>query len=111
MKLEAVRPLRGSDRLALFRGGFFKRRSRAERDQGSEIKILVPYEDSDSSRFNCADDARFCDISIKPFRDEQDGFMFGLVLDEPEGDEDVTSATLWPNDIMFHAPWDGEYST
>jgi hypothetical protein len=24
--------------------GFFKRRSRAERDQGTEIKILVPYE-------------------------------------------------------------------
>ena len=57
------------------------------------------------------DDPRFGDISIKPFRHEQDGYMFGLLLDEPEDGEDVTSATLWPNDIMFHAPWDGEYST
>ena len=32
-------------------------------------------------------------------------------LDEPEGGYDVTSATLWPSDVMFHAPWDGEYST
>jgi hypothetical protein len=118
--------------------GFLNRRSRR---QAGEIKILVPYEDSDSSRFNCVgvhrgkqfmafvtgadpwdpetgstsfprlDDPRFCDTTIKPFRHEQDGYMFGLLLDEPEDGEDVTSATLWPNNIMFHAPWDGEYST
>jgi hypothetical protein len=83
VKLEAIRPVRGSDRLTLPRW--------------------------DSS--NGADDPRFCDISIKPFRHEQVGYMFGLLLDETEDDEDVASATLWPNDIMFHAPWDGEYST
>jgi hypothetical protein len=53
------------------------------------------------------DEPEFCDISIKPFRYEVDEYLFGLVVDEDE----PTSATLWPNDIMFHAPWDGEYST
>lgn len=50
----------------------------------------------------------FQDIRVKPFRHLEDGYLFGLLLDE-YGDGD--SATLWPNDIMLHAPWDGSYST
>jgi hypothetical protein len=50
----------------------------------------------------------FQDINIRPFKHSEDGYLFGLLLDE---DGDGNSATLWPNDIMFHAPLDGSYST
>jgi hypothetical protein len=59
-----------------------------------------------------------CDIAVKPFRFEQDGYLFGLVYernscDDPEApDATYECVMLWPNDIMFHPPWDsGEYST
>jgi hypothetical protein len=59
-----------------------------------------------------------CDIRVKPFGIEVDGYFFGLVyhLDSLE-DADDPEATyeyvqLEPNDIMFHPPWDsGDYST
>ena len=59
-----------------------------------------------------------CDVAVKPFRFEHDGYLFGLVHGRTSyGDPDHPDAAseyvmLWPNDIMFHPPWDsGEYST
>jgi formate hydrogenlyase regulatory protein HycA len=54
------------------------------------------------------EDPVFQDIRIKPFQHLEDGYLFGLLYDDGEEGE---SATLWPNDIMFHEPWDGKYST
>ena len=59
------------------------------------------------------EEAEPCDIYVKPFSAEIDGVLYELVyesgVDEDEGDEYVM---LWPNDVMFHPPWDsGEYST
>ena len=51
----------------------------------------------------------FCDIYVNPFTYEVDEYLFGLLLEEDEDGEQ--HAMLWPNDIMFHSPWDGEYST
>jgi len=44
------------------------------------------------------------DIAIGCFSVERDGYLFGLI-DQGE------TAMLWPNDVMFHAPWDGSFST
>jgi formate hydrogenlyase regulatory protein HycA len=58
------------------------------------------------------------DIKVKPFRFEHDGYLFSLRYernsyedpDDPEAGYECVM--LWPNDIMFHPPWDsGEYST
>ena len=61
---------------------------------------------------------RLCDIQVKPFRFEQDGYLFGLVYERNSYDDPdnpgagYESVLLWPNDIMFHPPWDsGQYST
>jgi formate hydrogenlyase regulatory protein HycA len=58
------------------------------------------------------------DICVKPFRFEQDGYLFGLLYkrhshDDPDKpDAGYECVMLWPNDVMFHRPWDsGEYST
>jgi hypothetical protein len=59
-----------------------------------------------------------CDIRVKPFQAEIDGYLFGLVYecedaedpDDPDAKEE--HVMLQPNDVMFHPPWDsGEYST
>jgi hypothetical protein len=59
-----------------------------------------------------------CDIRVRPFGVEFDGYFFGLEYKcedaEDPGDPTATheSIMLEPNDIMFHPPWDsGEYST
>ena len=58
------------------------------------------------------------DIAVKPFRVEQDGYLFGLVYERRSHDDPddpgagYECVMLWPNDIMFHPPWDsGDYST
>jgi hypothetical protein len=60
----------------------------------------------------------FCDIRVRPFGVEIDGYFFGLVYHcENAENPDDPSATqeyvmLEPNDVMFHPPWDSsEYST
>src|SRR5262249_41771188 len=62
--------------------------------------------------------SRPCDIRVRPFGVEIDGFFFGLVYKCVDAeDPDAPSATheyvmREPNDVMFHPPWDsGEYST
>jgi hypothetical protein len=64
------------------------------------------------------DRIRLCDIRVRTFGVEIDGYFFGLVykcvnaedLDDPAATHEYVM--LEPNDIMFHPPWDsGEYST
>jgi formate hydrogenlyase regulatory protein HycA len=59
-----------------------------------------------------------CDIRVRPFGVEIDGYLFGLEYKcvDAEDPDDPTATheyvMLEPNDIMFHPPWDsGEYST
>lgn len=60
------------------------------------------------------DNPKLSDIYIKPFSVEIDGVIYELAYEhhvEEDGDESEY-VMLWPNDIMFHPPWDsGEYST
>ncbi|MFF2656344.1 hypothetical protein ACFVUH_03160 [Kitasatospora sp. NPDC058032] len=54
----------------------------------------------------------FGDIAVAPFALHVDGCLFGLVV-ERHG-EDATEddwAELYPDNLGFHAPWDGEYDT
>jgi hypothetical protein len=56
-----------------------------------------------------------CDIYVRPFTVEIDDVIYALAyehkIDEEDGYE-YECVMLWPNDIMFHPPWDsGEYST
>ena len=59
-----------------------------------------------------------CDIDVKPFAVEVDGYLFGLIYelknyDDPANPEGTYEfVMLEPNDIMFHPPWDsGEWSS
>lgn len=52
----------------------------------------------------------FGPIEVRPFAVVCDGYLFGLVY-EPKDDKGGDYAMLWPNDVMFHPPWDGGYST
>jgi formate hydrogenlyase regulatory protein HycA len=61
-------------------------------------------------------DVEFCEIELRLFSTEVDGVLFGLIYhsyEEQDGDEKVfvEYVMLEPNDIMFHPPWDGTYST
>ena len=57
----------------------------------------------------------FCDIDIKLFSVEIDGVDYSLEynceVDEYDGKE-YEDVMLWPQDLMFHQPWDsGSYSS
>jgi len=57
---------------------------------------------------------RLCDVYVKPFSVQVDGVIYSLEYEHrvAENGKSHESVTLWPNDIMFHPPWDsGEYST
>ncbi|GJQ30194.1 MAG: hypothetical protein HBSAPP03_20780 [Phycisphaerae bacterium] len=52
------------------------------------------------------------DIAIKPFSVERFGTTFGLILQEPEDEDDGWCATVEPGNYMaFYEPWDGTYDT
>jgi hypothetical protein len=52
------------------------------------------------------------DIAIRPFELNVDGVVFGLVVGGAHEDgKNWEWATLWPDDLMFHEPWDGTYDT
>lgn len=56
---------------------------------------------------------RASDIYVRPFTTELNGVTYELVYERhvDEGRQ-VEYMMLWPNDIMFHPPWDsGAYST
>jgi hypothetical protein len=58
-------------------------------------------------------DVRYERIEVAPFALERFGTTFGLVLREPEDDEDVWAAEVQPGNYMaFFEPWDsGDYDT
>jgi hypothetical protein len=76
--------------------------ARAEKELADMLVSVSPY--------------RLCDIRVKPFGVEIDGYLFGLVY-TAKGDDDPDDpgneyVMLEPGDIMFHPPWDsGECST
>jgi hypothetical protein len=55
----------------------------------------------------------WADIEIGLFQVEIDGRVFGLVdVSEPEeGPEFADRVAMLPGDLLFHAPWDGNYQT
>ena len=55
----------------------------------------------------------WADIKIKLFRVEIDGTTFGMVdVSEPdEGPEWADRVSMVPGDLLFTAPWDGNYCT
>jgi len=53
------------------------------------------------------DSPRPGDVRVDCFTHRDGDYLFGLV---PDG-EPPSSVTLQPNDVMFHPPWDGEFST
>ncbi|MEU9454564.1 hypothetical protein [Streptomyces sp. NPDC048277] len=52
---------------------------------------------------------QYQDIAIAPFEVRFEGVLFGLVL-EAEDPADVW-AEFYPDELGFHAPWDGCYDT
>jgi hypothetical protein len=58
-------------------------------------------------------DVTFERIEVKPFEVERFGTKFGLILREPEEEDDVWAVELQPGNYMaFFEPWDsGEYDT
>lgn len=57
--------------------------------------------------------AHFCRIEIQPFEVERFGTLFGLIIRQPETEEDVWAVEMQPGNYMaFFEPWDsGEYDT
>ena len=55
----------------------------------------------------------FDDIKVAPFTVERFGATFGLVVREPEDEDDVWAVEMQPGNFMaFFEPWDsGEYDT
>ncbi|MFE2106002.1 hypothetical protein ACFXAF_09050 [Kitasatospora sp. NPDC059463] len=52
------------------------------------------------------------DIAIAPFAVHVDGCRFGLVVERHgEGATEDDWAEFYPDNLGFHAPWDGEYDT
>ncbi|WP_405717361.1 hypothetical protein [Streptomyces sp. NBC_00046] len=54
------------------------------------------------------------DIAIRPFRLTVDGVLFGLVVehrDDEDSDGEDDWAELYPDQLGFYAPWDGQYDT
>ena len=58
-------------------------------------------------------EVEFSRIDIRPFSVEKYGIEFGLILREPEDEEDVWAVELLPGNYMaFFEPWDdGDYDT
>ncbi|HEY0700009.1 MAG TPA: hypothetical protein VGD43_19630 [Micromonospora sp.] len=54
-------------------------------------------------------DRRYGDVAVRLFRVEIDGILFGLVDETEEyGDDHVE---LYPDELGFNPPWEGEYDT
>ncbi|MEW2121154.1 hypothetical protein AB0945_39660 [Streptomyces sp. NPDC005474] len=52
---------------------------------------------------------QYQDIAIAPFEVQFEGALFGLIL-EAEDPDDVW-VEFYPDQLGFHAPWDGYYDT
>lgn len=55
----------------------------------------------------------FCRIEVKPFSIDFNGINIGLIVREPEDEDDIWAVELLPGNYMaFFEPWDsGEYDT
>jgi hypothetical protein len=64
-------------------------------------------------RLNELGEVRFSRIEVAPFSVKRFGTEFGLVVREPEDEEDVWAVEMQPGNYMaFFEPWDsGEYDT
>jgi len=58
-------------------------------------------------------EVRFSRIEVAPFSVLRFGIEFGLIVREPEDEEDVCAVEMQPGNYMaFFEPWDsGEYDT
>lgn len=85
------------------------------------IDTLGPREEIDEDavealideRLDALGDAEVCRIEIAPFAVERFGVQFGLVVREPEDDDEVWAVDAMPGLYMaFFEPWDsGAYDT
>ncbi|WP_461535171.1 hypothetical protein [Spongorhabdus nitratireducens] len=65
------------------------------------------------SRLNELGEVQFQRIEVKPFSVKHNGTDIGLIVREPEDDDEVWAVELLPGNYMaFFEPWDsGEYDT
>ena len=65
------------------------------------------------TRLNEIGEVEYCRIEIKPFSVKYNGIDIGLIVREPEDEEDIWAIELLPGNYMaFFEPWDsGEYDT
>ena len=57
-------------------------------------------------------DASFESIEVKPFAIERNGVTFGLIIQEPEEEDEPWSVIAEPGNYMaFFPPWKGDYDT
>jgi hypothetical protein len=65
------------------------------------------------SRLEELGEVKYCRIEVKPFSINNYGVEFGLIIREPEDEDDVWAVELLPGNYMaFFEPWDsGEYDT
>jgi formate hydrogenlyase regulatory protein HycA len=58
-------------------------------------------------------EVEYADIEIELFQIEIDGSIFGLVdVSQPEeGPAFADRVAMLPGDLLFHAPWNGNYDT
>ncbi len=65
------------------------------------------------SRLNGLGEVEFCRIEVKPFSVSFNGIDIGLIVREPEDEDDIWAVELLPGNYMaFFEPWDsGEYDT
>jgi formate hydrogenlyase regulatory protein HycA len=58
-------------------------------------------------------EVEYADIEIRLFQVEIDGSPFGLVdVSQPEeGPDFADRVAMMPGDLLFHAPWNGNYDT
>jgi len=66
-----------------------------------------------TSRLQGLGEVEFRKIEVKPFSVEKNGVDIGLMVREPEDEDDVWAVELLPGNYMaFFEPWDsGEYDT
>ena len=87
----------------------------------AQIDSLGPRESLDhdtrqrcrDQRFKSLGDVTFGRIEVRPFAVERFGTIFGLLVREPEDEEDIWAVEMQPGNYMaFFEPWDsGEYDT
>jgi len=66
-----------------------------------------------TSRLHGLGEVEYCRIEVKPFSVKHNGIDIGLIVLEPEDEDDIWAVELLPGNYMaFFEPWDsGEYDT